>query len=135
MSKPIKEIKNLATKLQYSNYVTHTTYLLLLGLLTYWNFSRASGPSIGLWLLQSLPLMVLAPGMFARYYRTYSWLCFILLGYFIVAVERTMISTSTHLDSLFLALVVVLFISSMLTSRWLQYFQKSNVGTPSSDGT
>lgn len=90
--------------------------LLLLG----WNIFRPGGPLWAILIVQLLPLLAFLPGIIKKYYRTYSWLCFILLFYFIRAVEGVFLSNANAADWLFLLLVVVLFINSMLCSRWLQ---------------
>ena len=104
-----------------------TCYLLLASMLaqiTYWNLARDDGFTIVVWLIQSLPLVAFIPGMIKGVYRAYSWLCFVLLAYFVLAVERVFSTISSIGDFIFLSLIVLLFVSSMLASRWLQRYQK-----------
>ncbi|VUD51358.1 hypothetical protein TDB9533_01410 [Thalassocella blandensis] len=129
MPKVYKPIKHLHTKLRGGIATTWVLFTLLLGLFAFWNISRETG-SLVVWCFQSIPLLALAPGMFKKNYRSYSWMCFVLLFYFIFAVERSMISTSTFTDYLFLALVVALFLATMMTSRWLQRSQKQHLLNP-----
>ncbi len=85
---------------------------------------RSSGFSFAVLAIQAGPILALLPGIIQKRYRSYNWLCFLLLFYFIFAVERVFTSVSNTSDFLFLALIVLLFISSMMTSRWLQRLQK-----------
>ena len=96
----------------------------LLALFLYWNIFRESGFSAAVLLFQTLPLVALLPGLWRLAYRSYSWLCFVLLFYFIFAVQRVFLSNSHASDFIFLALTVSLFITSMVASRWLQRLQK-----------
>lgn len=70
------------------------------------------------WLLKLLPLLVFLPGMLRDNLRSYIWLCFVCLVYFMVLVQRVF----AHPDSLLvaggLAAVVILFTSAMLYVRW-----------------
>ena len=80
--------------------------------------------SWGFLLLQILPLLALLPDLLSRRYRAYSWLCFLLLLYFIFAVEASLASNASPLDHLSLGLIVATFISSMLCARYAQRVQK-----------
>ncbi len=95
-------------------------YSGLVLLLFSWHIFRAGGPLWTILAIQVLPLLAFLPGIIKKHYRTYSWLCFILLFYFIRGVEGVFMSNTTAWDGLFLLLVVALFVNSMLCSRWLQ---------------
>ena len=124
MTSPNIDSKKLEKLTQISSITTYTLYFLLLGVLSINYLSGAEIPKLKVLAIQLVPLLVLLPGMIAKYYRTYSWLCFVLLIYFIFAVEHAFMSKSDILDYLFVLLTVLLFISSMMTSRWMQRFQK-----------
>jgi len=124
MAQTLTEIPHLATKLRYATAISYSLFFAIIGLFTYWNLTRSSGFSITVWCIQALPLLALLPSMLKKAYRAYSWLCFILLFYFIFAVERSFLSTSTHSDFVFVGLVALLFIAAMMTSRWMQRQQK-----------
>ena len=117
------EIRNLKQKATISFAISLSFYTALCGLLSYWNLSRPSGINWAIWLLQSAPLLLLLPGLLKRYYRSFSWLCFLMLFYFVRAVEGSAMSTADITDHIFLTLTVGLFISSMFASRWLQRYQ------------
>lgn len=120
---------NEQRKLHISQASFYLLYSGLVLLLVCWNmFLSEGGPLWTILAVQLLPLLVFLPGIITKHYRTYSWLCFILLFYFIRAVEGVFMSNANSMDWLFLLLVVALFINSMLCSRWLQrslYIQKA----------
>ena len=118
--------------LQQLLWVTFAVYLSLLGLFLYWNVTRSSGFSVAVWLVQSLPLLALLPGMLTRHHRAFTWLCFVMLPYFVFAVEQVFISTATYLSYLFLTQTVILFIASMLTSKQLRV-NSHTISTESDD--
>jgi uncharacterized membrane protein len=124
-----KTIKNLSTKLQIGLICTHLSYATLLGVLTVWAFTRAPGFSPVLWVIVCVPLLLFWPGMRKKKHRTYSWLCFVLLLYFIKAVEGSLSSAASWIDFSVVTLTVVLFISAMLTSRWLQHARVQDAET------
>ena len=72
------------------------------------------------WLLQLIPLLLLLPGILLKRHRTHSWLCFLMLAYFIGYVVQVYSSTRDPEDWLALLLTISLFITSMYASRWLQ---------------
>ena len=124
MTRQYKPIKHLPTKLRYGTWITYLLLATVVGLFCYWGLLRQQF-SIAIFVVQSTPLLALVPGLVSRSYRSYSWLCFVLLFYFILAVERALTSVASFTDFIFLTVVIMLFISSMMTSRWLQRTLKS----------
>ncbi len=120
-------LSEVESKLRYGEPLSLSLYGALLVLFLYWNLTREGGFLVWVWLAQSLPLLAFLPGMVKKHYKSYSWLCFGLLFYFIFAVERVFSSIHQLSDYIFLGLVVLLFVSSMMTSRWMQYVQKSRL--------
>ena len=94
-------------------------YLALLSLLLLKNLFSPDG-SIILLFFQSLPLLVVLPGLYRNHYKAYSWLCFIILIYFIAYVAEVGSPLREWTDYLGLILSVLLFVSTMFTSRQLQ---------------
>lgn len=68
-----------------------------------------------------LPLAIFIPGLRNPHHRTYSWLCFVLLMYFLFLVPLLM-SYWSLIYWLLTLLVSILFVAAMMTSRWLQYW-------------
>lgn len=90
-----------------------------------WQLTRPGGPSYFPWIVQMVPLLIFLPGLLRNNPRAYIGLCFVLLLYFIKAVEGVFSPARAWIDYALLTLTVVLFIVSMLTSRWLQRPQKN----------
>ena len=71
-----------------------------------------------IWAVKLLPLMMFLPGMLRDNLRSYIWLCFICLGYFLVLVQRIFAQPDSLLVISGLVAVVVLFNAAMLYVRW-----------------
>ena len=67
-----------------------------------------------------IPLATFIPGLLKRKYRSASMLCFVLLLYFISSVQNIFTPGQQLFDWTVLSLVVLLFITSMMYSRWQQ---------------
>jgi len=81
--------------------------------------------NIRTWLVAIFPLVIFIPGLIKNTHRTYSWLCFIILMYFLIYVPLAM--TRSHLSDWFVVgILSVFFIAAMMTSRWLQYWNYYN---------
>lgn len=110
----------LEKKLRIGRMLTLACYGGLLLLFTLLNVIRETG-SIKLWLMQIIPLLVFIPALRNETHRTYSWLCFVALMYF-VAIVPMLMGRWWWSDWLITLLVTVLFMAAMMTSRWLQYW-------------
>lgn len=128
----------LEKKLRLGRRLTLGCYAGLLVLFTLLNLVRESG-SFKFWLMQCIPLLVFIPALRNETHRSYSWLCFVALMYF-VAIIPLLMGRWWWSDWLITLLVTVLFIASMMTSRWLQYWnyyvytQQRNTPTSTTDG-
>lgn len=107
--------------------ITLVAYFALLSVIFYsaWVFGpEGAAAKVVLWLLAVLGLLLVLPGLIKDARRSYQWLCFILLMYFIWFVQAIFSSspdggaTASVDEWVSLALVVVLFISSMFAARW-----------------
>lgn len=65
-------------------------------------------------------LLVFLPGILSQRPRSYDWLCFVILLHFTVGVTNAMSPQSAWQDYLQILLSVLLFVSAMMTSRWLK---------------
>lgn len=65
-----------------------------------------------------LPLLIFLPGMLKENLRSYIWLCFVSLLYFIALVERLVAQPDSLLAALGMIGVVTLFIAAMMFVRW-----------------
>ena len=100
--------------------LTLATYALLLLSFCLWQLIRPEGPRYFFWVAQTVPLLIFLPGLLRNNPRAYIGLCFVLLLYFIKAVEGLFSPVRAWIDYWSLVLIVALFILSMFTSRWLQ---------------
>ena len=71
-----------------------------------------------IWVLKLLPLLLFLPGMLKDNLRSFIWLCFVCLGYFLILVQRIFAQPDNLLVIGGLVAVVVLFIAAMLYVRW-----------------
>jgi uncharacterized membrane protein len=71
-----------------------------------------------IWLGKLLPLLIFLPGMLADRLRTFIWLCFVCLLYFIASVERLFAQPESWLAITGMVAVVLLFSSAMMYVRW-----------------
>jgi uncharacterized membrane protein len=71
-----------------------------------------------IWMLKLLPLLMFLPGMLNDNLRSYIWLCFVCLGYFLILVQRVFAQPGNLLVIGGLVAVVILFIAAMLYVRW-----------------
>ncbi|MBE9537674.1 MAG: DUF2069 domain-containing protein [Proteobacteria bacterium] len=71
-----------------------------------------------IWLGRALPLLIFLPGMLKGNLRSYIWLCFVSLLYFIALVERLVAQPSDILAALGMLAVVTMFTAAMLFVRW-----------------
>ena len=87
-----------------------------------------------IWLLKSLPLLLFLPGMLKDRLRSYIWLCFVCLGYFLVLVQRVFAEPGSALVVSGLLAVVILFTSAMLYVRWRARELRSSHADPENAG-
>ncbi len=111
-------------KLKLGFWITHASFAAFLFLMSWLNFQPADS-SFKLWLVKIFPLLIFIPGFVQRKYRTYSWICFAILPYFIWLTPLVM-ARGNWSDWTMITLIVVMFISAMMTSRWMQ--QESYLG-------
>lgn len=108
-------------KLAIARPIALISYVLLIALIIYTQL-QAEKFNAAVWALKLLPLLILIPGLIKQTFRTYSWLCFVCLVYFIV-IFPVAYTRSLWSDWLITFVVGLLFLSSMMTSRWLQYWR------------
>lgn len=74
-------------------------------------------PNVLIMLLHVIPLLCFLPGLLTQNVRSYVWLCFLSLGYFLVAVPNAF-GCQTVLNILEPVLISVMFIAAMFYVRW-----------------
>ncbi len=97
--------------------VVFTFYALLCTYTAYglWQVPDGNIPALGfLWILKMVPLLIFAPGLRRQHLRTFAWLSFVVLLYFVVSVQTAFVEqtrlygivVTLELSVLFCALVV-----------------------------
>lgn len=92
---------------------------LLLLVLGIFQFTRPQGVAPIIWLAQSIPLLILLPGIYNLSRRSFQWLGFVILLYFIRGVTGVLAPSVQWIDICLLFLSVDIFIISVIASRWL----------------
>ena len=83
-----------------------------------------------IWLAKLLPLLIFLPGMLKDNLRSYIWVCFVSLMYFMSLVERIFAQPHSALAAVGLLAVTVLFVAAMLYVRWRARELKSVAADP-----
>lgn len=113
--------KKIFRKLTIGKAIFTACFVALLLLFTSLNIIRPDG-SIALWLVQCVPLLIFVPGLLRQRFRSYSWVCFAILPYFTWSVVNSMSPFIRWSDVVVVILSSVIFISAMMVSHWLQYW-------------
>ena len=110
----------LHKKLRIGQLVCNSCYIALLVVFTL-NYFINENVRLATWLVTIFPLAIFIPGLLKPKHRTYSWMCFVLLMYFLFIIPLLM--NSWHWSYWIMTILVsTLFIAAMMTSRWLQYW-------------
>jgi len=107
------------------NIVLWLTYIAYLVLVTVIIWDTWVAVSDRFWmplLLQLVPLLLILPGLISKYYRSYSWLCFLSLAYFTSYVVQVYSPSRQWHDWAGLISTIIIFIAGMYASRWLQRY-------------
>ena len=114
-----KIIINLEKKLRICRKLTWLSIIIFLFVLLFNCLLKAN--RITIIVFTYLPITVLLPGIYKERYKTISMLCFVILLYFIVAVNNAFSPSSNYLDVVEILILVIMFGVAMLHSRWKQY--------------
>lgn len=107
----------LATISQRLVYVSYGALLLIFITSTLLIPSCDRQPNWILAVLHIVPMLCFLPGMLKQNVRSYVWLCFLSLGYFIAAVGNAF-GCSTFINVLEPVLIVLMFSAGTLYVRW-----------------
>jgi uncharacterized membrane protein len=113
-------IKNLEVKLRYSRYTTWISYFLFILSLVVGGV--VEGTPASLLVIVTLPLIIFLPGMARENYKSLAMLSFVTLMYFVPLVVNVMESDASIFDVTSVTMISILFMASMLFSRWRQFF-------------
>jgi len=119
----------LQVKSHWAAITTKISYFALLVMLVFSSFVPGPPEGVSLWLVLTVklvPLLIVLPGLLLNKLRSYMWLCFIVLFYFIRAfVDAFMQDESMWFDSALTALTVLLFVAAMYFVKWQKMLGKS----------
>ena len=115
----MKVISGLGKKLRVCRKLTWGSIMLFVLALLANSFIRSI--PLSLTVFTFVPLIILLPGLYKEKYKTISILCFVVLLYFIVAVDNFFSPSSNYVDVLEIIILVIMFSVAMMHSRWKQY--------------
>ena len=115
----MKVISGLGKKLRVCRKLTWGSIMLFVLALLANSFIRSI--PLSLTIFTFVPLIILLPGLYKEKYKTISILCFVVLLYFIVAVDNFFSPSSNYVDVLEIIILVIMFSVAMMHSRWKQY--------------
>lgn len=108
----------IAAKARLAWQLTLALYVCLLISLTVDHTLLRQAFFLPVWLMQTVPLLFLLPGLLQHRARSGTWLCFMILFHLMSAIDNA--ATKGHLAfySGMAVLVLALFTSSLLFVRW-----------------
>lgn len=80
---------------------------------------------IVLWLFKCIPLLIFIPGLMNGSHKTASWLSYVTMIYFILAVLLMFTSGADIWGGLMSTITLVLFTATMLYTRWKKVEEKT----------
>jgi uncharacterized membrane protein len=104
------------------NYILTSTYIGYFGLLALiiYTYAVDESHSWKLLIFQTFLLLLVLPGLIKARFRAHSWLCFIMLAYFIAYVVEVVSPQREVTDGIGLGLSIVIFVGAMMSSHYLQ---------------
>jgi uncharacterized membrane protein len=120
------------TRAAFALRLTWGSYLLLL-LQQALDAALMQPPPI-IWAFKLVPLLLFLPGMRRDNLRSFIWLCFVCLGYFMVLVQRLFATPADPVAITGMVAVVVLFTFAMLYVRWRARELRSQSGHRKDEG-
>ncbi|MBD2858673.1 DUF2069 domain-containing protein [Spongiibacter sp. KMU-158] len=113
-------MSNLQTRADQLAALMKLSYVGMLAVLTistWFVVQEGRQPSVTIYVIRLLPLLIFARVVFVPNLRGLAWLCFVCLGYFVGAVTESMSPLARWPDYVQLGLSVSLFISAMVFIR------------------
>ncbi|MAY40052.1 MULTISPECIES: DUF2069 domain-containing protein [Spongiibacter] len=106
--------------------VVYVGLLISLTLSTWVWVQEPRKPSLFIWLVRELPMLLFIVAVFREQLKGLAWLCFLSLLYFARSVTMAMSPFAVWINYVELALVVLLFCSTMAFIRWHAQAQRSH---------
>lgn len=129
--KPLPSLEWLKPRVRVTRYLCLAGFAALVVLLSAWHLLFATMPSSIFWLIfivQLVPLAVVAPGVLQGDPRGHSWLCFVLNLYFIQGVLASFDPSKRLFGLLEVSLSFSLFVFALLFIRWTYQQRRKEAG-------
>jgi uncharacterized membrane protein len=109
--------------------VSYYTILCTFTLYSLWQLPGDSNAvAIGfLWVIKMVPMMIFAPGLRRRHLRTYAWLSFVVLLYFIQSVQTAFVEDSRLYGIVITLMLSVLFSALVIHIRAYRNFYNTSL--------
>jgi len=106
--------------------ITYFTLLVVFTGYSLWQLPGSNLPSIiFLWLLRSVPLLIFLPGLLKRHLRSFAWLSFVILLYFVQSVQTAFTEDGRLYGIVVTGLLSVLFTAIVVHIRAYRGFYKT----------
>ena len=106
--------------------ITYFTLLIVFTVYSLWQLPASNLPSIiFLWLMRSVPLLIFLPGLLKRHLRTFAWLSFVVLLYFVQSVQTAFTQDGRLYGLIVTGLLCVLFCAVVVYIRAYRDFYKT----------
>jgi uncharacterized membrane protein len=110
--------------------VVFTLYALLCTYTAYglWQIPDGNIAALGfLWILKMVPLLIFTPGLRRRHLRTFGWLSFVVLLYFVVSVQTAFVEQTRVYGIVVTLELSVLFCALVIYIRSYREFYKTSL--------
>ncbi|CAA0102269.1 DUF2069 domain-containing protein [Zhongshania aliphaticivorans] len=98
--------------------LSYIGFLMTLTLGTWVWVQEGRQPSMTIWIIRVVPMLMFAHAVFKSQLRGIAWMCFASLLYFVMAVTEALSSLAIWFNYVELAMVVILFCSATVFIRW-----------------
>ncbi len=120
------------TAIENSRVATNISFYALLATLTLYSLWQIpNGGNITavavLWVIKMVPLLIFIPGLRKRHLRTYAWLSFVVLLYFIWGVQTAFIEQARIYGIIVTVLLSILFCALVVYIRAYRNFYKTSL--------
>jgi len=106
--------------------ITYFTLLAVFTAYSIWQLPGSNLPSVAfLWLLRSVPLLIFLPGLLKRHLRTFAWLSFVVLLYFVQSVQTAFTEEARVYGMVVTGLLCLLFTAVVVYIRAYRGFYKT----------
>lgn len=129
--KPLPSLEWLTPRLHVTRALSTASFIALVLVVTLWNLLFADLHGARPWvvlLIQLVPLMLVAPGLFAGSPRAHAWTCFIVNLYFIQGVLAAIDPARMLYGWIQASVSLVLFVAALLYTRWASQYSRKAAG-------